>query len=61
LGNGDIAPRILNLDTRWREKERMSPLVRRLGGLQSWSGGGGEEINFQPVPGFEPPNIQPVA
>jgi hypothetical protein len=32
------------------------PLDRRLGGLQSRSGRGGEEKNFQPPPGIEPLN-----
>jgi hypothetical protein len=36
-------------------------LDRRLGGPQSPSGRGGEEKNFQPLPGREPPVIQPVA
>jgi hypothetical protein len=36
-------------------------LDRRLGGPQSWSGRGGEEKNYQPLPGFEPPIIQSVA
>jgi hypothetical protein len=35
------------------------PLQRRLGGPQSRSGGGGEEKSFQPLPGLEPPVIQP--
>jgi hypothetical protein len=30
------------------------PLGRGLDGLQSWSGRGGEEKNFQPLPGMEP-------
>jgi hypothetical protein len=34
------------------------PLDRRLGGLQSRSGHGGEEKNSQPLPGFEPLLIQ---
>jgi hypothetical protein len=34
---------------------------RRLRGLQGQSGQGGEEKNFQPLPGLEPPIIQPVA
>jgi hypothetical protein len=34
-------------------------LVRRLGGLQNLSGGGGEEKNSQPIPGLELPIIQP--
>jgi hypothetical protein len=36
------------------------PLDRRLSGLQSRSGRGGEEKNSQPLPGLEPPIIQPV-
>jgi len=32
------------------------PLYKRLGGPQ-----GGEDKNFQPLPVFEPPAIQPVA
>jgi hypothetical protein len=42
-------------------KEPLYPLDRRLGGLQSRSGRGGEEKNSQPLPGLEPPIIQPVA
>jgi hypothetical protein len=34
---------------------------RRLGGPQSRSGRRGEEKNSQPLPGHEPPIIQPVA
>jgi hypothetical protein len=34
---------------------------RRLGRAQSRSGRGGEEKNSQPLPGLEPPIIQPVA
>jgi hypothetical protein len=37
------------------------PLDRRVGGPQSRSGLGGEEIKSQPLPGLEPPIIQPVA
>jgi hypothetical protein len=37
------------------------PLDKRLRGPQSQSGRGGEEKNFQPLPGLEPPIIQPVA
>jgi hypothetical protein len=37
------------------------PIDRRLGGLQSRSGRGGEEKNSQPLPGLELPSIQPVA
>jgi hypothetical protein len=32
----------------------------RLGGPQSQSGSGGEEKNSHPLPGIEPPIIQPV-
>jgi hypothetical protein len=42
-------------------KEPQYPLSRRLGGLQSRSGRGGKEKNSQPLPGLEPPIIQPVA
>jgi hypothetical protein len=35
-------------------------LDRRLGGHQSRSARGGEEKNSQPLPGLEPPIIQPV-
>jgi hypothetical protein len=37
------------------------PLDRRLGGPQSRSGRDGEEKNSQPLPGLEPPIIQPIA
>jgi hypothetical protein len=37
------------------------PSDRRLGELQSRSGRGGEEKNFQPLLGLQPPIIQPVA
>jgi hypothetical protein len=37
------------------------PLDRWLSGSQSRSGRGGEEKNSQPLPGTEPPVIQPVA
>jgi hypothetical protein len=36
-------------------------LERRLGGPQSRSGRGGEEKDSQPLPGLEPPIVQPVA
>jgi hypothetical protein len=42
-------------------KEPQYPLDRRVGGPQSRSGHGGEEKNSQPLPGLEPPIIQPVA
>jgi hypothetical protein len=74
LGNRDIAPRILELGTRWRwvvsfkrrplypqEKSRRHPLDRSLGGPQSRSGSGCTEKNSQPLPEIEPPIIQPVA
>jgi hypothetical protein len=35
-------------------------LDRRLCGPQSRSGRGGEEKNYQPLPGLKPPIIQPV-
>jgi hypothetical protein len=66
-GSGNIAPRILDLGTRWEVsgqihapaalpsgKEPRFPLDRRLGGPQSRSGRGGEEKNSQPPPGIEP-------
>jgi hypothetical protein len=66
-GNGGIDPSILDLGTRWRWVISFTPrplypqgksprytLDRRLGGLQSRSGHGGEEKNFQPPPGIEP-------
>jgi hypothetical protein len=66
-GNGGIVPRILDLGTRWRwavsfilrplypqGKMPWYPLDRRLGVPQSRSGRGGEEKNFQPLPGIEP-------
>jgi hypothetical protein len=37
------------------------PLDRRLGGLQSRFGRGGEEKNSQPLTGLDTPIIQPVA
>jgi hypothetical protein len=73
-GRGGIAPRILDLGTRGRRvisfthqplypqgESTWYPLDRRLGGPQSRSGHGGEEKNSQPLPGLEPPIIQPVA
>jgi hypothetical protein len=44
-----------------REKAPWYPLDRRMGGPQSRSGRGGEEIYSQPLPGFETPIIQTVA
>jgi hypothetical protein len=73
-GIGSIAPRNLGLGTRWKwvvsftprplypqGKIPWYPLDKRLGGLQSRSGRGGEEKNSQPLPGLEPPIIQPLA
>jgi hypothetical protein len=73
-GSGVIAPRILDLGTRWRWVVSFTPrplyhqgknpwylLDRRLGGPQSRSGRGGEEKISQPLPGLEPPIIQPLA
>jgi hypothetical protein len=71
--SGGIAPRILDLGTRWRwvvsfilrplhpqVKRPWYPLDVGLGGHQSSSEHGGEEKNSQPLPGLEPPIIQPV-
>jgi hypothetical protein len=44
-----------------RERAPWYPLYSRLGGPQSRSGRGGEEKNSQPLPGFEPPIVQPLA
>jgi hypothetical protein len=73
-GSGSIALRILGLGTRWMWMISFTPrplypqgksswyaLDRRLGWPQSRSGRGGEEKNFQPLPGLEPPIIQPIA
>jgi hypothetical protein len=67
MESGGIAPRILNLGTRWtwvasftprplytQGKSPWYPLDRSLGGPQSRSGRGGEEKNSQPLPGIEP-------
>jgi hypothetical protein len=66
-GSEGIAPRILDLGTRWRGvisfplrplypqgKSPCYPLDRRLGGPQNRSGRGGEEKNSQAPPGIEP-------
>jgi hypothetical protein len=45
----------------WWWKIPWYPLDRRVSGSQSLSGRGGEGKNSQPLPGFEPPIIQPVA
>jgi hypothetical protein len=70
-GSGGIAPRILwprhymgvvSFTPGPLYPQRKSPgypLDRRLGGPQSDSGRGGEEENFQPLPGLEPPT-QPM-
>jgi hypothetical protein len=73
-GSGGVAPRIINLNTRWKwmvsftprplctqGKSPWYPLDRRLGGPQSRSGRGGEEKNSEPLPGLLPTIIQPVA
>jgi hypothetical protein len=73
LGSGGIAPRILDLGTRWRRvvsftpqplnhqgKSPWYPLDWRLDGTQIRSGHSGEE-NSQPLQEFEPLIIQPVA
>jgi hypothetical protein len=73
-GSEGIAPRIIDLGTRWnwgaiftprplysQGKSPWYPLDRRRGRPQSQSGRGGEENNSQPLPGLEPPIIQPVA
>jgi hypothetical protein len=67
LGRGGIAPRILDLSTRWKwmvsftsrplfsqGKSPCYPLDRRLGGSQSRSRRGGEEKNSQPLSGLQP-------
>jgi hypothetical protein len=64
-GNGGIAPRILDLATRWRwvvglTPQPLYPLDTRLGGPQSQSGRGGEK-NSQFLPRLEPPITQHVA
>jgi hypothetical protein len=43
-----------------QRKSPWQPLDRRPGEPQSRSGGGSEEKNSQPLPGLEPPLIQPV-
>jgi hypothetical protein len=73
-GSGGIAPRILDLGTRWtwvvsltprplypQGKSPWYPLDGRRGGPQSRSGLGGVEKNSQPLSGLEPPIMQPVA
>jgi hypothetical protein len=41
-------------------KSSQYPLDRKLSGPQSRSGHGGEEKNYQPLPGLKPLVIQPV-
>jgi hypothetical protein len=73
-GSGCIAPRILDLGTRWRwvvsftprqlysqGKSPWFPLDRRLGGPQSHSGREGEEKNSPPPLNPWTPIVQPVA
>jgi hypothetical protein len=73
-GSGVIAPRILDLGTRWgrvvsftprplypQEKSPWYLLDRRLGGPQSRSGGSGEVKNSQPLSGLKPPIVQSAA
>jgi hypothetical protein len=73
-GSGYIVPCIFDLGARWRwvvsftprplyshGKSPWYPLNRRLGGLQSRSGRGGEEKNSHPQPGLKSPVIQTVA
>jgi hypothetical protein len=43
--NGGIAPRFIDLGTRWRLVVSVTPLDRRLGVPQSRSGHSGEERN----------------
>jgi hypothetical protein len=74
LGSGGMALLVLDLGTRFRRvvsftprpiypqgKSPWYPLERRLHGSQSRYGRGGEEKNSHPLPGLEPPIIQPVA
>jgi hypothetical protein len=69
LGSRGIAPRILDLCTRWRwvvsftprplypqGKSPWYPLDKRLGGAQNRSGHGGEEKNSQPPAGTRTPD-----
>jgi hypothetical protein len=74
LRSGCIAPRILDLGSRWRWVVSFTPqplypqgespcysMDRRLGGPRSQSGRGGEEKNSQTLPGLELPISQPIA
>jgi hypothetical protein len=73
-GSEGIALRILDLGTRWRwvfsfktrplypqGKSPRYPMDERLRWPHNQSAYGGEEKNSQPLPGLEPPIIQPVA
>jgi hypothetical protein len=73
-GSGGVAPRILDLGSRWKwvvsftpgrfipqGKSPWYPFDRKLGGPQSQSGRGGEEKNSQPQPGLELRIIQAVS
>jgi hypothetical protein len=73
-GSGGVAPRTLDLGTKWGWVASFTPqvlypqgkspwnlLYRRPGGLQNRSGRGGEEKSSQLLAGLEPLIIQPVA
>jgi len=66
-GSRGIAPRILDLGTRWKSVSRPGhftpwyPLDRSLVGSQNRSRHGDEERNTQPLPGLKPLIIQSVA
>jgi hypothetical protein len=72
-GSVGIAPRVLDLGTRWRWVVSFTPwplytqgkspwytLDRRFVGHNSQSGRGGKEKKSQPLSGLDPPIIQPV-
>jgi hypothetical protein len=42
-------------------KEPLLPIRKRLGRLQRRSGRDGEEKNYEPLSGLEPPFVQPVS
>jgi len=44
-----------------QRKNPWHPWDRRLGGLQCWSGRGGEEKNSEPLPELELPTTQTIA
>jgi len=52
---------VVSFTPRPRERAPDIRLDRRLGGPKNRSRRGGEEKNSQPLPGLEPPIIQPVA